>query len=160
MFGRLTDLINNVSKLDENKILINIISVDNIERYILDLNRIDQIFEDGVNAFGDSLGVYSARTEGDNEGRSFTVRNSDGNSTTREKKFGGQRFLYDTGEMFRSFDVVIDDGGFTITADTEKGEVNYEEKYRILGLTDESKSQLSKRILPMVVREVKLLLLS
>jgi hypothetical protein len=165
MFGRLTDLINNVNKLNEDKILVNIISVDNIERYVLDLNRIDQIFEEGVTSFGDPLPVYAKQTEGIARDRVFTVQNELGSTLSKEKKHGDRYHLFASGEMYNSFDVVVDNGSFSITADTLKidkdgDEVDYEKRYKILGLTDISKSKLSQRILPMVVREVRNILLS
>ena len=160
MFGRLGRLLNNVKKLDEQKIFIEIVSIDNIERFILDLNRVDQLFDDGVTSFGDPLPVYSPITEGFALDKVFTVSTETGGTLSKEKKFGERYNLFASGEMFSSFRLIVDDGGFVIDAQTIKGDVDYEKKYKILGITDENKSKISERILPLVVNKVKRILLS
>jgi len=61
--------------------------------------------------------------------------------------------LYDTGEFYASFEVVVNDEGFSIKADTAKEGSDLRDRWgdRILGLSNES----IKEIKPLFIEELK-----
>lgn len=101
-----------------------------IKEKIIELNRDDQLYEQGIRADGTSLPAYKQ-------------------NTIQEKEYKGQRFdhmtLRDTQHFQSSMKVEIKDGSVEIVADDEKVDnegnpVFLKEKYgeEILGLTDEN----------------------
>jgi len=116
---------NNVINLDQDVIISNILRDAEFQRFIIDLNTEEQLFEKGIDSFGASLGDYTDFTK--------TV-----------KSIKGQRIdhitLEDTGEFYKSFAIKVQNGGFLITADGQKEDTNLLEEYgkEILGLTDEN----------------------
>jgi hypothetical protein len=145
-FKQLFDLTANAINMDVQKIAIRLIFTDEIRVFILDLNRINQLFDKGENAYGDFLGTYSYRTELITKGR---------------KKAGDHITLFDTGEFYRSFDVaVFSDNSFLIEANTIKDDntdLASSKRYGkgILGLSEESKGKLIEKILPLIIIEVR-----
>ena len=147
MFDALIEVATAAKKLDENKILQQVMSEPLVQAQILDLNKA-QMYEKGVNAEGKSMGDYAP----------FTV----------EYKISvGQRHdhitLKDTGKMYDSMRVKAQREETVITANTVKeraGKTVYagpgdkgivisdlDEQYGpILGLTDESKEQILPEI--------------
>jgi len=116
---------NNVINLDQDAIISNILRDAEFQRFIIDLNTEEQLFEQGIDSLGASLGDYTDFTK--------TV-----------KSIKGQRIdhitLEDTGEFHKSFAIKVQNGGFLITADGQKEDTNLLEEYgkEILGLTDEN----------------------
>lgn len=116
---------NNVINLDQDAIISNILRDAEFQRFIIDLNTEEQLFEQGIDSLGASLGDYTDFTK--------TV-----------KSIKGQRIdhitLEDTGEFYKSFAIKVQNGGFLITADGQKEDTNLLEEYgkEILGLTDEN----------------------
>lgn len=116
---------NNVINLDQDAIISNILRDAEFQRFIIDLNTEEQLFEQGIDSLGASLGDYTDFTK--------TV-----------KSIKGQRIdhitLEDTGEFYKSFAIKVKNGGFLITADGQKEDTNLLEEYgkEILGLTDEN----------------------
>ncbi len=116
---------NNVINLDQDAIISNILRDAEFQRFIIDLNTEEQLFEKGIDSLGASLGDYTDFTK--------TV-----------KSIKGQRIdhitLEDTGEFYKSFAIKVQNGGFLITADGQKEDTNLLEEYgkEILGLTDEN----------------------
>ena len=164
MFGRLTRLLNNFSSLDSNIIFLKIVSEDNVQKFIIDLNRFDQLFDAGVNSDGNPLPTYSPYSELVSSDETFTLTSFNGETLSKKKKSGDSWFLLAKGELYNSFSVRVDDGSFTIENSgtiklNKKESVDYK-FYDILGLTDESKSEFTQKILPMVIREVRTILLS
>jgi len=164
MFGRFKRLINNVYKLNEQKIFLEIVSKDNIQKFIIDLNRFDQIFDAGIDVDGNELPEYSQYTELVSSDDTFTATSFSGESLSKQKEFGESFFLLAKGDMYNAFKVVVKGDGFHIvnnkTIKKSKGETTDYRDLDILGLTNGSKSELAEKIIPLVVREVKLLLLS
>jgi hypothetical protein len=164
MFGRFQRLIDNIDRLDKNVIFLDIISRDNVQKFIIDLNRFDQIFDAGVDAEGNPLPEYSPSTAFFSSDDVFTATNFNGETLSQQKEAGESWFLFASGKLYNSFVVNVDGGGFTIdnTGTVKVGKdtsVDYK-LFDILGLTDESKTELTEKILPMVVQEVRKLLLS
>lgn len=138
-YGRLTEIIDNVlEKVTVNNMLFLVISEDKSKEFILDLNRIDQIFTRGEGLDGDIIGFYSPITESLTQGESFTYKGN-----TKTKKTGEPYFLVDTGKMFNSFSIIVDKQSFTIVAMTVKDGEDLEKKWtEFVGLNDESIEKL------------------
>lgn len=142
--GKIFKMCDNIIALDVKKIAINVIFKDEIRVFILDLNRIDQLFKTGEDIYGNFLGTYSFRTEILTKGK---------------KKAGDHYTLFDTGEFYRSFDVAVySDESFTVEADTLKEDgTDLAKKFGkgILGLNDASKQKLIDKILPFILIEIR-----
>jgi hypothetical protein len=150
MFGALRNLCNNIIALDENELVMSAIKKPEIKRHIIYLNAFDQLFLGGLNSDGEIVGTYANRTEALTASESFTF-----NGLTKRKIAGDAYFFYDSGGFLRSFSVSIKKDGFTIKANDEIDDEFFgslTEKYgkNLIGLTDESKTELGVKILPMV----------
>ena len=150
MFGSIRKLCDNILALDENEVVMSAIRKPEIKRHIIYLNAFDQLFVGGLNADGDIVGTYANYTESVNSSKSFTF-----NGLTKRKIAGDAYFFYDSGGFLRSFSVSIKKDGFTIKANDEIDDEFFgslTEKYgkNLIGLTDESKTELGVKILPMV----------
>lgn len=150
MFGALRNLCNNILALDENEVVMSAIKKPEIIRHIIYLNAFDQLFLGGLNSDGEIVGTYANRTEALTASESFTF-----NGLTKRKIAGDAYFFYDSGGFLRSFSVSIKKNGFTIKANDEIDDEFFgslTEKYgkNLIGLTDESKTELGIKILPMV----------
>ena len=121
----LINRLNNVINLDQDVIIENILRDEEFQRFIIDLNTEEQLFEKGIDSLGASLGEYT-------------------DFTKAVKRIKGQRIdhitLEDTGAFYKSFAVKVQNGGFLIVADGQKEDTNLLEEYgkEILGLTDEN----------------------
>jgi len=101
---------------------------------VLDFIRIDQLFEQGVNEDDEVIGTYSLRTQ-----MEFNP----------EKVANTPYTLKDTGDFYRSFMLEVLPDGIIINADGLKDDgTDLLEKFtdKILGLTDESKIKLIKKV--------------
>lgn len=101
-----------VAKLDEDKLLKKILDDPLLQAQIIDLNTEKQLYEEGIDADGNTLGTYSNAT-------------IYGTNAYEGKIAKGQRYdhitLNDTGAFYKSFKVKNEKEGFFITADTFKG---------------------------------------
>jgi hypothetical protein len=108
------------------------------KKWILDLIRIDQLFEEGIDSDGDVIGYYSYFTELMNP----------------EKKEGTPYTLLDSGDFYESMIITIGKDYFEIDADpikidSETGEeTNLFYKYgeNIIGITEENLQKLRQEI--------------
>lgn len=116
----LIDLLNNIKKLDQTRILF---LVDGLPELVEQLNVEGQLFNKGIDSEGNVIGYYI------------------GTDTPYT--------LFDTGQFYESFDIIIGDEGIEITADRtfEDGNTIFE-KYGIdiIGLTDENHNQVIQYI--------------
>jgi len=140
MFEDLKRVANNVRRLDAHRILQKIFDDADMKLDVVSLN-IGQMFEDGVDSKGVSLGEYSP----------FTV-------VLKEKK--GQRTdhitLKDTGEFYDSIDVTSEPNQIIITGDTRKPDVDLAVVYPdALGLTNENIEAIQGLVLPIFQEEVR-----
>ncbi|RLI44917.1 hypothetical protein DRO61_11575, partial [Candidatus Bathyarchaeota archaeon] len=130
----LINLLNNVKRLDESSILITVYDNKGVRDFIIDLNRIGQLFKKGVDANEDIIGRYSVTTE----------------SLNSSKKAGTPYTLKDTGDFYATFKIKTNEkGDFVISANTIKEDndlLDYSKD--ILGLTKPSLNELIKEILP------------
>lgn len=155
MFGALRNLCNNIIALDENEVVMSAIRKPEIKRHIIYLNAFDQLFLGGLNSDGEIVGTYRSTTEMMSEGESFTF-----NGLTKRKIEGDAYFFYDTGGFLRSFSVSIKKDGFTIKANDEIDDEFFgtlTEKYgkNLIGLTDESKTELGVKIIPLCQKFIR-----
>lgn len=153
MFGSLKKLCDNVKNLDSNKILLTIWFDKNIQDYILDLNRLNQLFKDGVDANSELLGYYSGATEWITRGKNYQY-----GGLSSKKTSADHITLYDTGAFYASFRIIVQKDGFKVYANSIVDDGNdLTEIYgeNIIGLTNESTEQLAIKILPMVVKNVR-----
>jgi hypothetical protein len=144
MFGRFNRLIDNINSLDDEIIFLDVIFNQRIQKFIIDLNRFDQIFKESERVDGSFLPFYAFDYTDEDSASTVTYRNNEGETFTRQKTDEDRYFLLTSGDLYNSFTLNLDAGGFSIDADTVKvGEdkdggtvrVDYEEKYKILGLT-------------------------
>lgn len=146
MFKKLYDIIENVKELNNQKLTYYIFYNDEVQKIIIDLNRIEQLLYNGELPDGTFLPAYKSSYN--------SLATFEGKSVTKEK---GQPYtLLDTGEFYRSFKVIPNVNGFIITANDEKKNGTLEQMYgngsKILGLTDENKATLSKEIVPYIIQ--------
>lgn len=137
----LINLLNNVKRLDESSILITVYDNKGVRDFIIDLNRIGQLFKKGVDANEDIIGRYSVTTE----------------SLNSSKKAGTPYTLKDTGDFYATFKIKTNEkGDFVISANTIKEDrdlLDYSKD--ILGLTKPSLNELIKEILPTFIKQTR-----
>ena len=124
------NLFGNIAKLDSDKLFKKVLTNDKgLQQDILDLNRIDQLYDKGIRADETSLGRYSKLTK--------EIKIS-------KDQVSDHVTLKDTGEFYGSFRIKAEATDVIITADTIKPDVDLAEKYgdNILGLTQESKARM------------------
>ena len=112
--SKLKRLFQNSLKLDLDEIVFEIYQDKEVQEFILDLNRKDQLFERGIDSLGKELDGYSPNTE--------TRLNADRANLFRykgsvKKKIAGEpAFLFDEGEFYESFKLVVKKGFAVIEA--------------------------------------------
>lgn len=146
MLEALFDIAKKAEKLDRNKVMKKVLSRKDLQLKMIEMNRNFQLFEEGIDANGRSLGVYSRRT--------IEIKREKGQPTNRVT-------LKDTGQFYMSFKFKNEATEAYITANTEKDDKDLAEVYgeNILGLTDESLFYLRPEIVSdtrNVVRETLL----
>lgn len=96
---------------------------------ILNWIRKDQLFNKGVDKFGEVIGFYSLSTEFISGGK---------------KKFNTHYTLFDSGDFYRSMFISVGLEAIKIDADAQKGNENLFDKFGtgIIGLTDENFEKL------------------
>jgi hypothetical protein len=147
---KVMNLLRNVSQFETREVWRSIFSEAQFQEFILDLIRIHQLFEQGIDETGDVIGYYSWATE---------------NMYNPEKVEGTPYTLKDTGAFYRSMEVTLGDLELTIDADPMKTDktgnrTNLFEKYGegIIGLADESKAKLREEVLEKCFEHVRKLL--
>jgi hypothetical protein len=149
MFQKLHKLIDNVKNLETNKICFLVFRDKTVQKIVIDLNRIDQLFFEGVKSDGSTLPLY--------QGVYNQVYTFEGNSRTKAQ--GEPYALYDTGDFYKSFRLLQDKTGFKILANDEKENVTLQDMYGngvpILGLTEESISKLTEEVQPYIIQAIR-----
>ena len=119
----------NLRTLDINSIIRSIVSRQEVKDFIIDLNTNKQLFGKGENSLGVRLDTIGGGYSG------FTIE---------DKKDKGLPFdrvtLFDTGEFYSTFVVVINSNSLTIEADPLKDDTNLFTEWGedIVGLQDEN----------------------
>jgi hypothetical protein len=155
MFEALKDLVKNIKKVNADTLSLSVFVLPEIKVFIIRLNRVDQIYKEGLDANDKIIGTYSWTTAMFNGENQYVFE-----GIVSVKKFGEPYTLFDTGSFFESFNVVYKKDGFIITADTEKEDKDLMDYGEILGLTADSKNELSKKMLPFLQESLRKHLLS
>lgn len=152
MFGLLYKLAENVKRLQVNEIAVSVFILPKVKQFIIRLNQFEQLFEQGIDVNDNIIGVYSIHNASETISgqQQWTF-----NGVTKTKEPGTPYTLYDTGEFYASFTVIVNADSFVIRANTEKPDSDLSKFGEILGLTPESKNELSKQMLPLVIEAVR-----
>jgi len=125
----LLQLISNVKNLQPTDCMGEFFSMSVSHRiYVLDLNRLGQLYYKGVDSRGLLLGHYAA----------YTLR-------VKEDPMLAHVTLKETGDFYNSFQLKTHKNYIEIEADTMKGSTDLMDEWgeNILGLTEESQEMLS-----------------
>tara|TARA_R110000822_G_scaffold142148_3_gene280135 strand:- start:661 stop:1119 length:459 start_codon:yes stop_codon:yes gene_type:complete len=127
-FESIFNLTDRIAKLDEGLLLRNFVSIPAVQKFILDLNRVDQLFNKGVDSKNKALGVYAPSTINSKNERGVPVP-SDFHIT-----------LFDTGEFYSTFVIIPGKDFFEIDANPIKDGDNLFDDFGedIIGLNDEN----------------------
>ena len=145
----LEKLINKLERLDLNRIERGI--AESEKELIIRLNTKNQLFDKGIDSTGTLLsdigGGYSPdtiRRAQKKNGNTFSYLGS-----SRSKSVGGSPILFDDGDFFNTWDVIISNDGFEPTADPIKEDTNLFTEWGddITGLTDESLDEYIQKTL-------------
>ncbi|MEO0572579.1 MAG: hypothetical protein AAF039_12810 [Bacteroidota bacterium] len=119
-----------------------------LESEILDINRNEQLFEKGLGTDGRLLGVYSKATQEMTEGIQ---------GTGFPKRAGSPYNFYDTGEMFKSFDLRVGKDSFSIFNTSrslkEFSRTKGISEDRIIGLTAANEIKVNFQMIAPILRE-------
>jgi hypothetical protein len=109
--------------------------------FILQLIKDDQLSE-GIDAKGNTIGLYSYWTERISNGR---------------KQEGTPFTLYDTGEFYNSLRVIMSGLSFIVDGNGQKEDKNLFNSYGddIVGLTDKNLEKLAIELLPKYIKYVR-----
>lgn len=111
-------------------------------KLIIDLNTIDQLYNQGVDSRGVSLGDYTAYTK-----------------SLKQQK--GERYdhitLKDTGEFYKSFRIIFTGDALQIVANPIKDDTNLFKEFGIdiVGLTEDSMSVVTTKALQLIKPYIK-----
>lgn len=156
MFEQLKRLAENVINLEVNELSVSVFKIPEIKQFIIRLNRVEQLYLEGLDVNDNIIGVYSEVTGKYTAGETFIF-----NGLVSTKRAGEHFTLYNEGEFYDSFKVIVDKTGVTITANTIKedeytGEVTDLLTYgEILGLTQNSKDELAQKMLPFLIEAIR-----
>jgi hypothetical protein len=134
------ELIKNVKKLRPEKCMTEFFASNwRHKLYVLDLNRLGQLYYKGIDAKGLLLGHYAK----------YTLQ-------TKQDPMLSHVTLKETGEFYQSFQLKVHRTFMEITANTKKGndDLAVEWGEYILGLTEESKEMLSGYMLDNNIKDV------
>lgn len=154
MFDVLENMLKNIKKVNADSLAMTVFVFPEVKKYIIKLNLVDQLYNEGIDANDKVIGTYSYTTALANGENHYIY-----NGLVSVKKFGEPYTLFDSGEFYQSFNLVYQKDGFVITADTQKPDRDLMELGEILGLTEESKNELAKKILPLLQKSLRELIL-
>lgn len=152
MFGALKKLAENTINLNVTELSVSVFSLPDIKQFIIRLNRVDQLYLEGLDVNDKIIGTYSYTTAVMAGEESYIF-----NGLVSSKKVGEPYTLYDTGVFYESFKVIVGKDGFTITANTTKdnGDDLVDKFGEILGLTENSKYELGQKMLPFIIEAAR-----
>lgn len=129
---RLSQLLSNIKKLDRVSILLKIYN-QAFEKFAIDLNRIDQLYNQGIDSGGNSIGAYAAST--------VARKRSKGQPTDRVT-------LKDTGAFYKTFDLIPinTELDFELVADDDGKNLFDRYGADILGWTKENTNEITTYI--------------
>jgi hypothetical protein len=149
MFEPIKELCNKIINTPANRVVKVSLLAKNVQDVIIELNTIKQLYERGINADGVSL----ASVGGNYAPLTMFLSEKKG----QPKRGSNHVDLYDTGDFYKSFKVIVYDDYFEIDADTQKdtNDLIIDWGEEILGLTEQSKEVLTTMLidlLPNIIR--------
>lgn len=141
MFENLKRVCKNAKKLDSDKLLKKVFNDPAVKEYVATLQQ-NQMYDDGVDSKGVSLGDYSDA------------------SVKIYGKPDGHIRMYDTGAFFKSIKIKSQSQDIVISANTIKtawdGAIDLLDRWvNLLGLNEKSLSRLREYVLPLFIAEVR-----
>jgi hypothetical protein len=137
-------LLSNIDNLDLNDILFAMWSRNDTQDYIVELNTVEQLYNEGIRSDDSEIGQYT-----DNTKQMKTVGSGDSRID--------HITLKDTGAFYKSFKIKPNKKGFKIIANPNKDDTNLFEEFGvdIVGLTKDNVFKLLDFIEPMFNEEVE-----
>lgn len=136
-FTPINRLIERIKSLSDDAVWKFVANRPDVKRRIITLNTIDQLFDEGIDSKGVSLGIYSDFTK--------AKKKHDGLPWNRVT-------LFQDGDFYRSFVVIVTISGWDIEAEDDKGDKALFEVYGedVKGLTPENIEKLKEFVIPIV----------
>lgn len=132
--GSLSKLRNRLKNVNANSILSQVFKDRDLRDEVVRLNTEEQMYEEGVDSEGKSLGQYAPITVSFFKPKA-ALEGRDGRTD--------HITLKDTGEFYRSFNTRVEKDGIVIVADAIKEDTDLTQIYpALLGLTNESLNSL------------------
>ncbi len=127
-FEAILQLTDRIAKLDEGLLLRNFVSIPAVQKFILDLNRRDQLFNKGIDSKNRALGVYTP----------FTINSKQERGVPLPSDF--HITLFDTGEFYSTYVIIPGKDFFEIDANPIREDTNLFDYFGedIIGLNDEN----------------------
>ena len=133
-YGGILDLLDETISIDDTQAWLYALGHEDVRKEIIRLNTENQLFEEGIDSLGHSLGTY----------RPFTI------DIKRKTGLPYDRVtLFQDGTFYRSFRLTYDSESYTIDANGDKSDKNLFDVYGddVLGLTDFNKDRIEIVIL-------------
>ena len=131
--------------MDEDSLMETVVNDVEFQKEVVEQNQ-SQLYDEGIEADGTSLGNYAARTVSYKE----NIAGGLGYDTKSDHVT-----LKDTGYMYSTMKVNPQGADFTVNADMKKSNVDLEVVYPdALGLTDESIEKISNTVQDILVEEI------
>lgn len=146
MLGALKKICRNTIKLNQNKILHDVLSATQLQYDILNLNREDQLYDKGITADNVSLGGYARET--------LYYKQNEAGKIGRDTKTANVT-LKDSGEFYATFKFSNENDGFVISANAEIHGESLLRYGKIIGLTPQNKAVVAGWVTPLVIKNTK-----
>lgn len=139
---RIYNAIDMAGHTEFNRMLKEIFLTPEVQNWIKDTIKWDQLYDQGITEDNVIIGYYSPYTE----------------SLNPEKVAGTHYTMRDTGDFFASMKIYVLDTAIVIDAEGEKDDTNLFEKYNyagnLLGLTESNMDLLSDKIKPLLLEKL------
>lgn len=149
-FGPLRTIIRNLEKLTPEVLVFNALDKNpEIQKRILDLVRIEQLFKRGIDGEGTDLNTLTQ------SGFGYAASTKE---RKRRKNLPTNRVtLFDTGQFYKSFRLILNRSEFHIEANGQKPNGNLFEEFgtAIVDLTNEAIDRLVIMLIPLMEKELK-----
>ena len=146
MFQELRNKAKAIKRLNEKQLLRLLFFNKELQAFVLDLNRIEQLYKRGIDSEGVTLetigGAYSDLT--------VAIKQTKGQPTDRVT-------LKDTGDFYESFQLIVKGNMIEIDADPIKEGVSLEVRWGsdIIGLSENSLMKLIEKLKPLIIDEIR-----
>lgn len=145
-FAPLRKIANVFITISSNDIIFQVLgSNENLRKEILDLNRLGQLFKKGEDSKGTDLNTMTQSGFGYSQ---FTI-----NEKKKKNQPTNRVTLFDTGDFYKSFRLVIRPTYMEIEADAQKDDGNLFDDFGndIVGLSEDNLDLLRGKLLPLVL---------